>query len=642
MFIIQMNLQTSVPRFTTIVLATLLFACPLSANEPTAATWVADEIIVGFHEPPGIAEYIAARRVASEIRHWRELGHCGPDTLISKQHPLGSVRVFALSPGADVIDVARRLNQLGAVAYAHPNYITHPAFEPNDPFYAIHQYAPVLMNAPDAWDLSTGSDFVLVAVADSGLNLAHQEFQQNVWTNNDSSDGIDSDANGYVDDHTGWDFINSNNDVTDIDGHGTHVAGIIAAGFNNSVGIAGMARCTVMPLKVFEGSQGTWEAIAQAIYYAVDNGADMVNYSGGGFGGDGLLADAVTYAWNHDVPVIAASGNHGTSIPFFPAAYPEAIAVSATGPNDTYYTPSGRGDYLDVAAPGITILSTDILHFADYQFMSGTSMATAQVTGLVALMSAINPDLGVEEIRTLLRENAVDLGSIGPDEFYGYGRIDALATLLAVPSDATPPMLIAEGPLGPNPFDGYIDPRAESTNGVLLDLGVFEIELTFSEPVRNVSGAPLTTDAFTISGTSDNSPDVFFVDDSANPTVRLLLSTPIPVEHWTTITASVEDFSGNLLLTSTPDGGSPADGITIGFLPGDVDQNGMVSPFDLLAFREIVAGVADDLPGAETLFVDTDRNEIVEPFDLLRYRGLIFGAADATRAWQSASLPDAP
>jgi hypothetical protein len=299
---------------------------------------------------------------------------------------------------------------------------------------------------------------VVIAVADSGLRLDHEEFQGAIWSNvDDPPDGIDNDANGFIDDGIGWDFINGDNNPAHSSNHGTHVAGIAVARMNNRAGIAGMCQCTIMPLQVFNGANGTWEAIAEAISYAVDNDATLINYSGGGFGGAGVLQTAVEYAWDNNVTIVAAAGNNGSTTPYYPGAYPETIAVSATGEDDVYYTSSNRGPWVDVCAPGIGVYSSIATGPSSYGFDTGTSFATPHVSGLVGLMLSLNPDLHIEEIRQMLHENTVDLGDPGFDIQFGHGRIDARAVLDAVLLTTQPMFTFPQG------LPTHVEPGAPTT-----------------------------------------------------------------------------------------------------------------------------------------------------------------------------------
>ncbi len=620
-----------------------------AANEPE---YVPGEVIVGYKNIPAKRELRCAKDCVTGEVHWRKMRHAPfakgkPGT----PHPLARVRIIKLQPGEDVPEAAARLSALPSVAYAHPNYITRAAFSPNDILFSTEQYGPQTIRLPEAWDLTVGRGGVVVAVADSGFRLDHEDFADTrIWANSDPVNGIDDDGNGFVDDFRGWDFMNNDNNPATFGAqgdHGTHVMGILAASTNNQKGIAGVAQCTVMPLQVLNGLNGTWAAIAEAIEYAVDNGADVVNYSAGGPGGAGILRDAVEYAHDNDVVVVGAAGNNNSAVLYFPAAYPGAIAVAATDINDARYFASNFGDYIDISAPGVAIHSTFATEATAYGTLEGTSQAAPHVSGLIALMLSIDPTLTIEEIRGFLRDNAVDLGAVGYDEFFGAGRIDARATLDAVELASAPPAIVHDGG-STIPPSGYIDPRDESSNGFDLDLGIDTIQLTFNKPVRDINmneGGGLTIDAFTIAADEAvATPTIVAVETSNNINVTLTLSSPIPVGAWTTIVADVEDFAGRRIvdLGNQGPGVDESDRIDIGFLPGDVDQSATVSPFDLFRFRQLVFEVIAPEFGTREDFIDTDRSGTVNPVDLLHFRNLIVGNGAATQSWSGVSLQPQP
>ena len=401
------------------------------------APYVSGEVVIAFAAAPDEAALEAVSE-GRPIASWREIAHAphpkgDPDGV----HPLALVRVATLAPGADAAAVAAQLAGVPGVRYAEPNFLTQVDFDTNDPLFGS-QYGPQIVDAPGAWDLTLGDASVVMAVADTGINYGHEDFQEGaIWVNPGEvpGNGIDDDGNGYVDDVTGWDTINDDASNTDQGGHGSHVAGTMAARLNNGVGMAGMANVTIMPIQVFSaGGGGTYESITEAVYYAVDNGAGGINYSGGGNGGSQMLLEAAEYAWDHGVSFIAAAGNNNSAAPHYPAYYPTVLAISGTDSNDERYTGSNYGAWIDVAAPGVNVFSCWWNGPTAYNTITGTSMSTPHVSGLVALMLSQNPFLTPQEVRDLLREHAVDLGDEGFDIFFGYGRIDAAATLAAVPN----------------------------------------------------------------------------------------------------------------------------------------------------------------------------------------------------------------
>ena len=295
-----------------------------------------------------------------------------------------------------------------------------------------------------AWDIETGDPNMIVAIIDTGLRLAHPEFSGRLWNNvNEVADGTDTDNNGFIDDLVaGWDFINSDNDPTDDHGHGTNVAGIALASGNNTIGYAGVNwNAKVMICKALnENNSGSYAAMAGAIYYAVDNGAKVINMSIGGSGNSITLSDAIDYCYDNGVVLVACMMNFNNSVTYYPAGYNKTIAVGATNPDDTRSNPffwsttsgSNFGSHIDLVAPGnymYGLSDTSDTYYGSY--WGGTSQASPLVAGVVSLLLSQNPALTFEEIRTILRESSEDqVGDPsedinGFDTYYGYGRLNA-------------------------------------------------------------------------------------------------------------------------------------------------------------------------------------------------------------------------
>ncbi|MEU4688348.1 S8 family peptidase [Actinoplanes sp. NPDC023714] len=273
------------------------------------------------------------------------------------------------------------------------------------------------VKATSAWSKSTGAG-VTVAVIDTGVDARHPDLAGKVLTGYDVLKGM---AGG----------------TTDGNGHGTHVAGIIGAVTGNGVGVSGVAPdAKILPIRVFDSTgSGYMSDVAEAVVWAADHGANVINMSIGSTAKLAALSDAVTYARNSGVTVVAAAGNerqdgNPTS---YPAADAGVIAVAATDSADRYASFSNSGSYVDVAAPGSAIVSTypTALTGGDYVAMSGTSMAAPQVAGIAALLEAYQPSLTPYAIEQVLKSSAVDLGKAGFDNDYGYGRVDAAAALAA-------------------------------------------------------------------------------------------------------------------------------------------------------------------------------------------------------------------
>jgi parallel beta-helix repeat protein len=297
-----------------------------------------------------------------------------------------------------------KLQESKMFAYVEPNFKFKTNYVPNDPYWHM-QWAPKKIRADYAWNITKGNHSILVAVIDTGIDWNHPDLTAN-----------------YV--PLGYDWVNHDADPMDDHGHGTHCAGIIAATINNSVGIAGIAQVKIMAEKgLNEEGEGTEGDLANAIYHAVDQGAKILSCSWGGYENSILIHEAIIYAYNHNVLVVAAAGNDHTSSKMYPAAYEEVIAVAATDQNDNPAWFSNYGEWIELAAPGVNIYST--IWDNSYAYMSGTSMATPHVAGVAALVWSQNTSMTRDELRSRLRFTVDDCGASGFDPYYGFGRINA-------------------------------------------------------------------------------------------------------------------------------------------------------------------------------------------------------------------------
>ena len=301
---------------------------------------------------------------------------------------------------------------------------------------------------------------VVVAVIDSGLDWNHLDISyENLWKNprEIADNGIDDDGNGYIDDIIGWNFFDNSNLPWDHDGHGTFVAGQIAAGWNNDVGIAGInSRARIMVLRALNSFGNTRASyVARAITYAADNGARIINLSIGGPGMTQVEREAIRYATAKGVLIIVAAGNDGKPVEGFGlASMEQVITVGAAGLDGLRAPFSNYGPAIDLLAPGVDILSlrarrTDTLRDipgteyvaggayvgADkrYYRASGTSFAAPIVTGIASLLLSRSPSLTAAQLRNILTSSARDVGAPGVDQFSGYGLVDAAAALAARP-----------------------------------------------------------------------------------------------------------------------------------------------------------------------------------------------------------------
>lgn len=291
------------------------------------------------------------------------------------------------------------------------------AFVPNDTLYSEYQWNLPQIATESGWSVSKGSKDIVVAVIDTGVQADHPDLQGRLVE--------------------GVNIVDPSSPPDDDVGHGTHVAGIISAAVNNGEGVAGMTWYTkIMPVKALDSTgAGSTYSVAEGVLWAVDHGANVINMSLGNYAQAEFLHDALKYAYDHGVVLVAASGNDNTDRPGFPAAYPEVLAVAATNPDKTRAEYSNYGDYIDIAAPGTNIPST--YPGSRYAALSGTSMASPHVAALASLVRAVNPQLSNEEVMDVLRRTARDLGAQGKDNDFGYGEIDVKSALQSVSGAST-------------------------------------------------------------------------------------------------------------------------------------------------------------------------------------------------------------
>ena len=297
-----------------------------------------------------------------------------------------------------------------------------------------------------AWDIEVGDTSIIVAIIDCGAKLDHPEFAGRIWVNYGEIAGnnTDDDGNGYIDDVHGWNFAYNTNNPTDDYGHGTNVTGIIGANGNNNIGYAGVDwQCKLMILKAIDSTNfGYYSWWTEAINYAVDNGAKVINMSVGGTSYSLTMQDAITNAYDAGVTVVAAMGNEDTSAPSYPGACVNVIAVGATNDHDCRVHPffwgggSNYGPNISVVAPGNYIYGLNYLSNTDYSYYwGGTSQATPHVSGLASLLLAQDPTRTPDQIKHIIEVTADDMvGSAsedtpGWDQYYGYGRINAFRAL---------------------------------------------------------------------------------------------------------------------------------------------------------------------------------------------------------------------
>ena len=306
------------------------------------------------------------------------------------------------------------LEQDPAVQSVSLNYVYKAAFTPNDPLFA-NQYALAKIRAPQAWGKTRGAN-VDIAVVDTGISTTHPDLQSKIAAQRNFVGLTESPL------------------AEDDNGHGTFVSGVAAAVTNNGTGVAGACpRCRLLVARVLGDNGGTSTDVAEGINWAADNGAEVINLSLGAVGvDDPVVKQAVTGAADKGIVLVAAAGNEDTNQPSYPAAYPSVISVAATDRNDRRAGFSNFGPTIDVAAPGVGIVSTDIpgpagFDASGYAKANGTSFSSPYVAGVAGLLAA--QGRSAAQIRSRIETTAVDLGPAGKDGLYGNGRIDAAAAV---------------------------------------------------------------------------------------------------------------------------------------------------------------------------------------------------------------------
>lgn len=316
----------------------------------------------------------------------------------------------ASAKGADIAALAQSLKRDPAVRSVAYDLPRKASVTPNDPGYTYGDQ-PYLntVRLPQAWDRTKGSTTQVIAVVDTGVNVAHEDLVGRTVGGLNAITNVATAATTSTDDN----------------GHGTMVAGIAAANTGNGIGIAGAAwTARVMPIKALDSDGWGWDSdIAQGVVWAADHGAKVINLSVGGPGNNPVLSDAVKYATGKGSVIVAAAGNDGDDTPQFPAAYPEVIAVGATDTAGRLTDFSTHGDWVDVAAPGFGIVAPGLGQ--DYFYVDGTSFSSPLVAGTAALVRTAYPTMTPAQVRARILATARDAGPRGIDQYYGYGVLDA-------------------------------------------------------------------------------------------------------------------------------------------------------------------------------------------------------------------------
>ena len=398
---------------------------PVRSGKARRPKWVPNEIIVKFKK--GLSEDHINQ---TNRRH---------GTSVLYTSPFAGFKTIMVPAGKTPRQVVELYNREPDIEYAELNYYAYAFFVPDDPLYSYQWHFNDTLagiNIEQAWDITTGDPNVIIAVLDTGV--AYENFRN-------FQRAPDLANTRFV---AGYDFVNNDKHPNDEEGHGTHVAGTLAQSTNNGLGIAGIAfGCSIMPVKVLSRrGEAPYTTIADGVYFAADNGADVINLSLGGPFDSDTLRDAVAYAYGKGVTIVCSAGNDGAGAPpSYPAAYDAyCIAVGATRYDQTRAYYSTTGSYVDLAAPGGDI---DVDQNGDgyfdgilqqtfdrnpkdwgYWFYQGTSVAAPHVSGVAALLISTGVT-GPDVVREALESTAEDLGIPGWDVEYGWGLVDAYAAL---------------------------------------------------------------------------------------------------------------------------------------------------------------------------------------------------------------------
>lgn len=388
------------------------------------------------------------------------------NTSVVKTLKNSDISVMQIQAGKNNVELLAHLGalkELEGVEYAEPDYLVKAIGNPNDPQLG-RQWAHSKIGSSTAWDDTTGSKLVSVGIIDTGLDFNHPDLKENIGINTGetgtdnngkdrASNGVDDDSNGYIDDFRGWDFIQNDNNPTDENGHGTHVAGIIGAVGNNSVGIAGVNwTVSLVPIRFLnKDGYGTTSDAILALEYATSLKLPITNNSWGGGPYSKALADSIQKNSESGALFISAAGNSRTDndlLPFYPSSYtsPGVISVAATDQKDQLSSFSNFGARsVHLAAPGSGILSTTK---GSYESWSGTSMACPHVAGAAALLKSRWPNYSNLEIKNKILESVDLIGSTAAKTVSG-GRLNVARALTGSKQPLPAPPPVGYGPADP-------------------------------------------------------------------------------------------------------------------------------------------------------------------------------------------------
>jgi len=541
----------------------------------TGAAFVPGRVLVRFRSGTMTAE----ARATLDRQNWTVIGQIAPLR----------VSVLAVPPGQE-ITASRSLLADPQVAYAEPDYIYRALATPDDSYYATYQWNMPQISAESGWDITTGSSSITIAIVDTGVDTGHPDLSAKIVA--------------------GYDFVNDDSNPADDEGHGTHVAGIAAASSNNGEGVAGVSwGARIMPVKVLDATgSGPLSDVASGIIWAADHGAQVINLSLGGSSGSSTLEDAIDYAYNKGVLVIAAAGNsYDSGNPtIYPAAYDHVLAVGATGDKDERADYSSTGHFVDVVAPGGNPADNDDTnpdHWItstywrssgySYAQIAGTSQAAPHVAGLAALMLSVNSSLTNDKVEQIIETTAVDLGTAGRDDIYGYGRIDVAAALAAAQTATTTPTVTATATATPTQTTtATVTATATATPTASATPSATATAIPTGSTTPTATVTPLPTGSATPTLTMTPTPTA---SATFTPT-----TTPLPTSSATLTATATPVPTGSITPTATPTPRRPVGDVPVNDVAGNTAQSLPDIAVDLLG--NSVAVWTDNRNGSEDIF----------------------------------------
>lgn len=447
-----------------IFIALLFFVCSTFSQDQVIQKgdvyYLANKIVVKFKESSNNVFYKSSLIPSETAKHLDNISATKVEktyTALNEEavnySDINRTYVIEYSSPYDPHALSKKLSNTSSIEWAEPWYVYKVSLEPNDPKYLDGtQWYLNKISAPQAWDLSTGSEEIVIAIVDNGVDWSHPDLAANIWMNpGEVLDGTDTDGNGFVDDIRGWDFGGTNgtpdNDpnedptITTTDQfHGTLIAGLASAVTNNGEGVASVGySCKIMPIKTSQQSLGTGNIFfgREGILYAAENGAKVINCSWGSFNYSRALQEAINYATSLGSVVVAAAGNFNRIEPFYPAAYENVISIGGTDATDAKYSSSNYGFWVDVSSPSTGSTTGQGFYGTFYgggyiAFSQGTSLGSPLAAGLAGLVFQRFPDFTPLQVAEQIRVNTDYIADkIDPffEYYLGTGRINAYKTL---------------------------------------------------------------------------------------------------------------------------------------------------------------------------------------------------------------------